>query len=137
MASTMAEGLAEFMPRDRNLFSRTMGELLATFARNRWPRDTAKHVARSWRIDPSTASSLIKGHASERTITKALRSEGWPLFMALGEALTGQAYDAFLQELVDEQERRRKAASERQDQVRRLEARAAELVALSARPDAG
>jgi hypothetical protein len=109
----MTQGLADFMPRDRQLFDRSMGELLATFVRRRWPRDTAKHVSKSWGIDPATATNLTKGHASERTISKALKAEGWPLLMALGEAMTGQAYDQFLESIVHEQERIRERASRR------------------------
>lgn len=119
------------MQRERQeLIPRTMGELLAEFVRKRWPRHTAKSVERAWDVDPQTAANLVRGHASERTITKALKAEGWPLLMALGEAMTGQAYDEFLESIVHEQERIRERAAERRDQVRRLEARAAALVGL-------
>lgn len=126
----MTQGISVFMPRDRQLFDRSMGELLATFVRNRWPRDTAKHVSKAWDIEPTTAANLTKGHASERTISKALKAEGWPLMMALGEAMTGQAYTDFLQSIVDERERAATRAAADQDHYRRLEARAAGALAL-------
>ena len=126
----MNGSFTDFMPLDRQLFDRSMGELLASFVRKRWPRDTSKQVAKAWDIDPTTATNLTKGHASERTISKALRAEGWPLFMALGEAVTGQPYEQFLQSIVDERERAAKRAEERRDHLRRLEARAALLVAM-------
>lgn len=125
---TMAQGLTDFMPRDRQLFDRSMGELLAAFVRRRWPRDTAKQVSKAWDVDPSTATNLTKGHASERTISKALKAEGWPLLMALGEAMTGQAYDDFLESIVHEQDRIRERAAERRDHIRRLETKAAGLL---------
>lgn len=124
------------MPRDRQLFDRTMGELPAQFVRNRWPRDTAKQVERAWDIDRTTAANLTKGHASERTITKALRAEGWPLLMALGEAMTGRAYDEFLQDIADEPHRAAERAAARLDHTRTLEARAGRVFALRGGPDA-
>jgi len=126
----MNGGFADFMPLDQQLFERSMGELLASFVRKRWPRDTSKHVAKAWGIDPTTATNLTKGHASERTITKAVRAEGWPLLMALGEAVTGQPYDQFLQSIIDERERAARRAEERRDHLRQLEARASFLVAM-------
>lgn len=133
----MTQGLAGFMPDDRQLFDRSMGELLAAFVRRRWPRDTAKHVSKAWDIDPSTATNLTKGHASERTISKAIKSEGWPLLMALGEAMTGQAYDEFLQDIIDEQDRIRERYAERRTHVRALEARARGLLDAGDGPGAG
>jgi len=119
------------------LIPRTMGEHLAACVRKRWPKSTAKAVERAWDVDPTTAANIIRGRASERTISKALKAEGWPLLMALGEAMTGQAYDEFLESIVHEQERIRERAAQRRDHVRRLEARAAELVAVRPGPLAG
>lgn len=130
----MTMELADFMPLDRQLFDRSMGELLAQFVRRRWPRDTAKHVSRAWEVEPATAANLIKGHASERTITKALKAEGWPLVMALGEAVTGRSYADHLQDIIHETERAREGAARRRDTFVSLEARAAELVAVPAGP---
>lgn len=122
------------MPDDRQLYDRSMGELLATFVRRRWPRDTTKQVAKAWGVSMPTAENLTKGHASERTITKALKAEGWPLVMALGEAVTGRSYADHLEEIVHEQERVRAAAAARRDTLVSLEDRARRLVALQAGP---
>src|SRR5690606_1106515 len=130
----MTAELVNFMPLDRQLFERSMGELLAVFARRRWPRDTKKHVAGAWGISQPTAENLVKGHASERTITKALSAEGWPLIMALGQAVTGRSYAEYLGEIVHEQERASAAAAARRDTYVSLEKRAAKLVSLSAGP---
>lgn len=129
----MAQGVSDFMPRDWQLFDRSMGELLATFVRRRWPRDTAKQVAKSWGLDPSTATNLTKGHASERTITKALKAEGWPLVMALGEAVTGQSYDEHLHLMIEETARAKERMERHRESVRSLENRASELVDLGYR----
>jgi hypothetical protein len=127
----------DFVQQDPSeLIPRTMGELLAAFVRRRWPRHTAKAVERAWGVDPTTAANLVRGRASERTITKALKAEGWPLLVVLGQAVTGQTYEEFLESIVHEQERIRERAAERRDHVRRLEARAARLVALADRLDA-
>jgi hypothetical protein len=88
----MTQWMDGFVPDDGQLFRRTMGETLAQMVRRRWPHHTAKQVAKAWDLDPTTAANLTKGHASERTLTKAIRAEGWDLLEAMGEALTGQSY---------------------------------------------
>lgn len=98
-----------FLPRHgQELFDRTIGEALALLVRHRWPRDTAKQIQRAWDIDPATAKNITKGHASERTITKAVKAEGWNLLEALGHAMTGQTYaeweEARLNKIIEEAE---------------------------------
>lgn len=130
----MAQELTDFMPLDRQLFDRSLGELMAAFVRRRWPRDTAKTVARTWDIDPATAANLIKGHVSAPTLHKALKAEGWPLFMALGEAITGEDYVTHLRGVANERERAAERAAARRDTVRSLEARASAVVSLHGGP---
>lgn len=131
----MTDWSAGFLDNNEQLFPQSMGELLATFVRKRWPQNTAKRVEAAWDLDTTTARNLTRGHASERTITKALNAEGWPLVMALGEAVTGRPYDQFLQDIVDEQHRAAERAAARRDQLRSLEARAARVVGLHGGPD--
>lgn len=94
-----------FVPLRRQLFDLSMGEALADLARQKYPRDTAKHIARAWGIDASTAANVVKGHASERTLTKAIKAEGWGLLACLGAALTGETYEQFeerqLQQIIE------------------------------------
>ena len=85
----------EFVPLERQLFGLSLGEALAGLARQKYPRDTAKHLARAWQIDPSTAANVLKGHASERTLAKAFRAEGWTLIDAIGKAVTGETYHEY------------------------------------------
>lgn len=95
----------EFVPLRRQLFELSIGEALADLARQKYPRDTAKHIARAWGIDASTAANVVKGHASERTLTKAIKAEGWGLLACLGAALTGETYEQFeerqLQQIIE------------------------------------
>jgi hypothetical protein len=98
----MTEWATDFMGRDTDeLFPRTLGEEVAAMVRRRWPRDTAKQVAKAWDLDPKTAKNVIEGHASERTLTKALKAEGWGLLETLGHALTGQTYEEWQEERVN------------------------------------
>jgi hypothetical protein len=121
----MTSAWSNVLPVDgHNLFDRTIGETLAHIVRRVHPRDTAKHVARRWELDATTAVNVTKGHASERTITKALKAEGWPLFMALGEAVTGQTYPAFLQSAIEENDRVRARQQAHKSRVALLESRA-------------
>jgi len=83
------------MPLDRQLFSFGIGEAVAALVRQRYPRDTAKHLSRQWNIDASTAANVVKGHCSERTLTKAIRAEGWSLIQALGATITGETFEQY------------------------------------------
>lgn len=112
------------MPLDRQLFTRSLGEALADVARRKWPRDTAKHIEREWGVDRSTASNVVKGHASERTVSKAVQSSGWPLLMVLGEALTGETYEQHLQQEIEEAARVQTRLEERRARVADMAARA-------------
>jgi hypothetical protein len=132
----MTEALMDFLPEDRQFFEPedSLGKALMRAARVRWPHNTAKHILRSWPVDPTTAENVTKGHASERTVTKAVKADGWDLWMALGELLIGHTYEAHLEGVIHERERARRRAETRRDNLRSLEARAAGLVALCDRP---
>lgn len=124
----------EFVPEHQpQLIDRTMGEALARLARKRWPRDTAKQVARAWDLDHCTAENVTRGKASERTITKAIKAEGWALLAPLGEALTGLTFEQHLNTIIEETERARQRLEGRRDRVRHLEARASGLAAMGSR----
>jgi hypothetical protein len=92
----MTDWSAAFMPRDGQLFPRTVGELLAIILRRQFPRDTAKVLERRYEFEAPTAKNVAKGHASERSITRILYGEGEDVFAlldALGHALTGITRD--------------------------------------------
>ena len=131
---TMTAPEAGFLSDEWQHSTTNAGGALAAFYRRLFPRDTAKRVSAALDCDLTTATNITKGHASERSITKAVRAHGWPVLMAMGESMTGQSYADHLSALVQEHERARERAAARQDHVRGLEARAAELVRLRAGP---
>ena len=77
-------------------FARDLREGLAIYARRTWPRDTAKAIAREWGLAATTAANLLKGHASDATVTRVLRAGGWRLASAVVGAVIGQSYDDFI-----------------------------------------
>lgn len=129
----MTSTIGEFVGLHPQLFQLSLGETLAALARQRYPRDTAKRIARAWNIDPKTAANVLLGHASERTLTKAFRAEGWALLSALGEVITGETFAQFeerrLQSIIKE-------AEEAHENLVRLRARSAELESRAAQLDA-
>lgn len=114
----------------QELGGRSIGEALAKLVRERWPTNTSKHVARTWGLDPTTAANVVRGSASERTVTKAIKSEGWALLAPLGEALTGKTYEQHLDGMVREIEDARQRQEARRDRLQALQRRAVALGAL-------
>ena len=108
---------------------RTLGEAVRQLIRRRWASNAAKHLEREWDLDPKTAKNVVQaGNVSERTLTKAIRAEGWGFLAALGEELTGHTYDQHLENRREETRRVEERLARRRDRVRDLEARASELV---------
>jgi hypothetical protein len=135
----MMESAVDFLPRDRNLFRpfATLGEALREIARNRWRAHTAKEAARAWGLEPSTGESLTRGHASERTVVKAIRGEGkegWALWDALGELIIGESRDEYderrLATIMEEAALARSRLEDRRSRRLALEGRAPQFDAL-------
>lgn len=108
----MTDWSQAFMPRDGQLFPRTVGEILALLLRRQFPRDTAKQLERRYEFEPTTAKNVVKGHTSERSITRILYGEGQDVFAlldAIGHALTGITRDEWeeqkLNKIMEEAER--------------------------------
>lgn len=116
---------ADFMPTDRQLFPQRIANALSSLLRAKHP--TAKHMARAYQIDPSTAENVSKGHLSIPTLEKVVAVEGMGLWIALGEELTGQTYDQHLENRIEETRRAHERLARRRDRVRDLEARAFQL----------
>ena len=114
------------MPTDRQHFPRRMATALAGLLSRVHP--TAKQMARAYQIDPATAENIRKGHLSIPTLEKVVAVEGWSLWAALGEELTGHTYDQHLENRIEETRRVEERLARRRDRVRDLEARASELV---------
>lgn len=121
----------DFVDQKAQLFpsDRTIGEAVRRVIRRRWPANAAKHLEREWDLDPKTAKNVVQaGAVSERTLTKAIRAEGWGLLNELGEALTGHTYDQHLELRIEETRRAKERLARRRERIRDLEARASELV---------
>lgn len=130
---TMAHQIGDFLPLRRQLFDLSLGEALSELVRQRYPRDTAKHLAKAWDIDPATAANVVKGHASERTLSKAIKAEGWALLAHLGAALTGETYHEYEERLLADIIERAADASQKLVQLR---SRREALASQSLDPDA-
>ena len=123
---------------DRTLpIGKSLGEAVAGLVRRRWPNNAAKQIARAWDLDPKTAKNVVQqGHVSERTLTKAIRAEGWDFIAALGVELTGRTYDQHLAYIIEQEAHAQKDRERHRDNVVRLETRARELGAVLARKSA-
>jgi len=104
--------------------SETIGEALKRIVRDRG-RDAAKRIERAWGLDPRTARNVAtEGNVSERTLTKAIKAEGWELLLELGAELTGETFEQFEerrhQRIIHEAERA-------QETIRTLRAKRAAL----------
>lgn len=137
----MGHAMSEFLPLRGQLLGAGIGEAVAELVRQKYPRDTAKHLARSWEIDHATAVNVVKGHCSTRTLAKAFEAEGWELITALGASITGETFDEYEERRLNEI---MKQAEHARQNLNRIRARRAELdacasVALAAldgpRPD--
>lgn len=78
----------DFMPLNRQLFQRSIAEALAELLAQKYA--TAKQLARSVGIDPSTAENLRKGHLSVTTLEKIISAEGRGLWERLSEEIFGE-----------------------------------------------
>lgn len=114
-------------------FAKTVGDALRDLIRRRYRTNAAKTIERDWDIDARTARNVVgQGNVSERTLTKAVRAEGWELLAALGAELTGETYEQFVERKL--RHAIREAADARQNLVD-LRARRASLDALAKAAD--
>lgn len=104
--------------------TRNVGGVLAAFVRRRFPRDTIKQTAKALNCTLPAAANVTKGHASERTLTKAFQVWPWELAQAVGEAFSGHTYADELNRIIEETARAQENLARRRDHVRQLEARA-------------
>jgi hypothetical protein len=137
----MTAGAWEIVGQDyRELpIAKTVGDALRGLIRKRYASHAAKRIERDWDLDPKTARNVVtQGHVSERTITKAIRAEGWPLLMALGAELTGETFEQYevrrLNQLIKEAEDARQNILSLAVRREEVEARARRAVADLDRP---
>lgn len=106
---------------------RDIRDALAVFARKQWPTNTAKQMARTWKIAPTTATNILKGHASATTLTHVMRIGGWGVVVPVLGAVIGQSFERWLNE---EQGRLARERIKLEAQERRLVEMAARARAL-------
>ena len=116
---------------------KTIGDAVRALVRRRWANNAAKMIERAWDLDPKTARNVVgNGNVSERTLTKAVRAEGWDFLAALGEELTGESYAQHLHRITERDAHAQRERERERDNVRRLETRARNLGHLLSRPAA-
>jgi hypothetical protein len=117
-------------------FSRDLREALAIYARRSWPVNTSGHMAKAWGIPKSTAANLLKGHASDATVTRVIRAGGWALVLPVVGAVIGEPVHEFFRQ---QMRQAAKEAARAQEHERLAEAAYRRLAddAASARKDRG
>lgn len=116
---------------------KSLGEAVRELVTRRWTSNAAKQLERQWDLDPKTAKNVVgNGHVSERTLTKAVRAEGWDFLEALGREMTGETYAQYLHRITEREAHAQRERERERDNVRRLETRARDLGHLLSRPAA-
>lgn len=78
----------------RNLpLARDLREAVVLYLKTKYPINTTLHVSKDIDLDKTTAKNLLKGHASDATITKAIRAGGWDMAMAVIGSVIGTSLD--------------------------------------------
>jgi len=119
---------ADYMTLERQLFPRRMADALASLLSQR--HGSAKRIAKTYKIDPSTAENLRKGHLSVPTLEKIVKVEGWALWAELGREMIGHGYPEHLQNIIEREANVQRDRERERDSVRRMEAVARDLVRL-------
>jgi len=109
-------------------FARDLREALAVYARRQWPTNTSGHAAKAWGLPKTTMTNLLKGHASDATVTAVIRAGGWPLALAVVGATIGESLDEFINKEQERLRHERRAYEEREarlgEMARHMRARA-------------
>lgn len=83
-------------------FSRDLREAIGLYARRRWPLNTSVHAAQAWGLPKATAKNVLKGHASDATVTKIMRAGGWELALPVIGAVVGAPVHEFFRDQMRE-----------------------------------
>jgi hypothetical protein len=127
----MTDGAWEIVGKDCQKFpyEKTVGDALRDLLVKRLKHRARKYAEEVWGLDPKTARNFTSNaNVSERTLTKAARSEGWELWHALGVELFGETYAEHLRGVINEYEERRERTRAHRDHVQDLEEKALRLV---------
>lgn len=96
-------------------FAQDLREALANYARRTWPLNTSVHAAKAWGVSKDTAKNVLKGHASDATVTKIIRAGGWQLALPVIGAVIGQPVDAFFRDQMKHAAREAARAQEHEE----------------------
>jgi len=99
-------------------FSQDLREALANYARRTWPVNTSVHAAKAWGVSKDTAKNVLKGHASDATVTAILRAGGWELALPVIGAVIGEPVHAFFREQMKQAAREAELAVEHEQLAR-------------------
>lgn len=99
-------------------FAQDLREALANYARRTWPTNTSGHMAKAWGISKDTAKNILKGHASDATVTRIIRAGGWALVLPVMGAVIGQPVDAFFRQQLKVAAREAERAVEHEELAR-------------------
>lgn len=102
-------------------FARDLREAISLYARRKWPINTSGHAAKAWKIDKATAANLLKGHASDATITRILRAGGWSMATAVVGAVIGHSLEDHINREIKEVARERDEFAAREARLVRVE----------------
>lgn len=99
-------------------FAQDLREAISNYARRTWPLHTSVHAAKAWGISKDTAKNVLKGHASDATVTKILRAGGWELALPVIGAVIGEPVHAFFREQMKQAAREAERAHEHEELAR-------------------
>ncbi len=113
---------------------KTIGDAVRDLVRRRWSNNAAKMIEGAWGLDPKTAKNVVgSGNVSERTLTKAIRAEGWAFLDALGQETTGESYADYLSRITQKEADVQRHREAERDRIRSLETQARNLGHLPSR----
>ena len=125
-----------FLADDWHESTRNVGGVLAAFVRAKFPRDTIKRTANALDCTLPAAANVTKGHASERTITKAHQTWPFEFSEAIDRAFTGMTRAEYLRRILEEETREHEARQAHRTEQIRLETRALDVLRDPDRPAA-
>lgn len=119
---------------NRPLFSGALysREALQTYARLRWPANTAKHAAREWDLSLDEARGICAARSSQSVLDKILkhRNGGWSVALSVLGAVIGQELHEHIAEEKAKTAQRRREFEEHEQRLEEMAERARALVGL-------
>lgn len=104
---------------------RATRDALATYARLRWPANTAKFAAKEWGLSLDEGRGIVAGRASAQTIDRVWKSPngGWRVIIPVLGAVVGRELDTFLDAELAELDREHNVRAARRATLALVESR--------------